>query len=295
MWIEDRRRTPSSPPSSSVGSRADTAPRDVVSRQADVDVVDRERDVVDAVAVGPDVLGDLAVRGQRRREHEADVVLDHDVAGPVADLGLETAEGDRREAPQRPVVGRRLAGVADPELDVVDALERQEVGRLGVGVRVDPGAGLVGGALRDGLRHRGSPLLAGWVGRGGRAGRLVVAVHATPVVRHWPHGRQPARATPGGPGWARARPRPAIEAGAPWPMAAVYDDSDEARWGPGEVLAHLAEMVPYWLGEIERVARRPGGARAVRAGRDRRGAHRARRAGPVAAAARAVRPDRRRA
>jgi hypothetical protein len=36
-------------------------------------------------------------------------------------------------------------------------------------------------------------------------------------------------------------------------MAAVFDDSDEARWGPGEVLAHLAEMAQYWLGEIERV------------------------------------------
>ncbi len=36
-------------------------------------------------------------------------------------------------------------------------------------------------------------------------------------------------------------------------MADVYDDSDEARWGPGEVLAHLAEMAQYWLGEIERV------------------------------------------
>jgi hypothetical protein len=36
-----------------------------------------------------------------------------------------------------------------------------------------------------------------------------------------------------------------------WPE--TFDDSDEARWGPGEVLSHLAEMVPYWLGEIERV------------------------------------------
>ena len=54
-----------------------------------LDVVDREGDVVDAVAVGADVLGDLAVGRQRRREHEPDVVLDHDVAGPVADLGLE--------------------------------------------------------------------------------------------------------------------------------------------------------------------------------------------------------------
>ena len=38
-------------------------------------------------------------------------------------------------------VSRRLAGVPDPELHVVDAVERQEVGRLGVGVRVDMGAG----------------------------------------------------------------------------------------------------------------------------------------------------------
>ena len=50
------------------------APRVVVSRNADR-VVDREGDVVDAVAVAPDVLGDLAVRRQRRGEHERDVVL----------------------------------------------------------------------------------------------------------------------------------------------------------------------------------------------------------------------------
>jgi len=50
-----------------------------------------------------------------------------------------------------------------------------------------------------------------------------------------------------------AATRPAVEAGAPWPMAIVFDDSDEARWWPGEVLAHLAEMAQYWLGEIERV------------------------------------------
>ena len=50
-----------------------------------------------------------------------------------------------------------------------------------------------------------------------------------------------------------AATRSAVEAGAPRPMAAVYDDSDEARWGPGEVLAHLAEMAQYWPDEIERV------------------------------------------
>ena len=95
MWIEARRRTPSSPPSSSVGARA----RDRAARRrlapGRLDVVDREGDVVDAVAVLADVLGDLAIGRQRRGEHEPDVVLDHDVAGPVADLGLEAAEGDR--------------------------------------------------------------------------------------------------------------------------------------------------------------------------------------------------------
>ncbi len=35
MWIEALRSVPSSPPSSSVGLRAETAPRVVVSRQAD--------------------------------------------------------------------------------------------------------------------------------------------------------------------------------------------------------------------------------------------------------------------
>ena len=51
--------------------------------------------------------------------------------------------------------------------------------------------------------------------------------------------------------------RPAVEAGSPWPLAATFDHSDEARWGPGEVLAHVAEMLPYWLGEVERILAGP--------------------------------------
>ncbi|MGH2512841.1 MAG: DinB family protein [Candidatus Limnocylindrales bacterium] len=45
----------------------------------------------------------------------------------------------------------------------------------------------------------------------------------------------------------------AIDAGAPWPVRAVMGDGPEAEWGPPEVLAHVTEMLPYWLGEIERV------------------------------------------
>ena len=134
----------------------------MVSRQADSTSSTAEGDVVDAVAVRADVLGDLAVRRQRRGEHEPDVVLDHHVAGAVADLRLEAAEGDRREAPQGAVVGGGLAGVADPELDVVDAVERQEVGGLGVGVRVDPGTGLVGGTAGDRVGHERISAAAVW-------------------------------------------------------------------------------------------------------------------------------------
>lgn len=44
-----------------------------------------------------------------------------------------------------------------------------------------------------------------------------------------------------------------IEAGEPWPLTEVYGPGPESSWGPREVLAHMAEMLPYWMGEIERI------------------------------------------
>jgi hypothetical protein len=44
-----------------------------------------------------------------------------------------------------------------------------------------------------------------------------------------------------------------LETGEPWPLADVYGAEPEASWGPREVLAHVVEMVPFWLGEMERV------------------------------------------
>jgi hypothetical protein len=46
---------------------------------------------------------------------------------------------------------------------------------------------------------------------------------------------------------------PRVSAGGPWPLAEDYGNGPEASWGPGEVLAHVAEMLPFWLGEMERV------------------------------------------
>jgi len=51
--------------------------------------------------------------------------------------------------------------------------------------------------------------------------------------------------------------RPAVEAGVPWPMAGRFDHDPEASWGPNELLAHVAEMLPFWLGEVERILAGP--------------------------------------
>jgi len=53
-------------------------------------------------------------------------------------------------------------------------------------------------------------------------------------------------------GFRRCQQR--IEAGRPWPLHVVdHDAGPESEWGPTEVLAHVTEMLPYWLGEIERI------------------------------------------
>lgn len=39
----------------------------------------------------------------------------------------------------------------------------------------------------------------------------------------------------------------------PWPLSRAYGVEPESDWGPKEVLAHVAEMIPFWLGQIELV------------------------------------------
>jgi hypothetical protein len=52
--------------------------------------------------------------------------------------------------------------------------------------------------------------------------------------------------------------RPAVEAKTPWPLSTNFGTAPEASWGPPETLAHVAEMLPFWLGEIERILAGPG-------------------------------------
>lgn len=56
------------------------------------------------------------------------------------------------------------------------------------------------------------------------------------------------------------RLRSRLESGGPWPLAERFDHAPEASWGPRETLAHLEEMLGYWLGEIERILEVPVGA-----------------------------------
>lgn len=60
---------------------------------------------------------------------------------------------------------------------------------------------------------------------------------------------------------------PDIEGLGPWPLADQFGIEPEASWGPPEVLAHVGEMLPYWLGEIERIVAAPETADPVPFGR----------------------------
>jgi hypothetical protein len=47
--------------------------------------------------------------------------------------------------------------------------------------------------------------------------------------------------------------QPRVASGEPWPLAEDAGVGPEAAWGPREVLAHVAEALPFWLGEYERI------------------------------------------
>ena len=44
-----------------------------------------------------------------------------------------------------------------------------------------------------------------------------------------------------------------VEARAPWPASPNFGHEPESSWYPPELLAHVAEMLPYWMGQIERI------------------------------------------
>ena len=90
-------------------------------------------DVAHPVAVPGDVGGDLGVGAQRGGEREPDGALLQHPGGPVPHARLRAGVGDRREPEPGPVEVGGLPGVTDPQLDVVDAEQRERVVRVGRG------------------------------------------------------------------------------------------------------------------------------------------------------------------
>jgi hypothetical protein len=62
---------------------------------------------------------------------------------------------------------------------------------------------------------------------------------------------------------------PQLTAGEPWAMSdeGRVGPGPESTWGPREVLAHVGEMLPFWLGEIELILDAGGGAEPLGFGR----------------------------
>ena len=42
-----------------------------------------------------------------------------------------------------------------------------------------------------------------------------------------------------------------VEAGEPWPLSPAYGTEPESDWGPKETLAHVDEMIPFWLDQVD--------------------------------------------
>ncbi|MDF2754385.1 MAG: hypothetical protein K0S82_2768 [Gaiellaceae bacterium] len=88
---------------------------------------DLQPDRLGAVPVPAGELGDLVLGAEAARQDEADVALLEHVGRTVADARLGARVRGAGEPERLLVVVGRLLGVADPELDVVPALQRHEV------------------------------------------------------------------------------------------------------------------------------------------------------------------------
>ena len=53
----------------------------------------------------------------------------------------------------------------------------------------------------------------------------------------------------------------------PWPLSDAYGAEPESDWGPKEVIAHVAEMMPFWLGQVDVILATPAGGEAPAFGR----------------------------
>ncbi len=91
-------------------------------------VIDLQRDRLDAVAVGHEPLG-VGVQGRQRRcQDKRDVSLAQHIGGFGAHPGLEPRVGNHIEAERVAIKIRRLPCIAHEHSHVVDAFQSQRIG-----------------------------------------------------------------------------------------------------------------------------------------------------------------------
>src|SRR5829696_1651689 len=127
-----------------------------------------QRDVLRRIAVLRREADDRAVGAKPAREHEPDLALLEHVRRAVADTGLRAGVRDAVEAERMLIPEGRLLGVPHPELDVIPAVERHEVG-------VCHGEILLG--------RRGCPATAAHPRRSCSGGKESVEERAVPLQR----------------------------------------------------------------------------------------------------------------
>ena len=88
-----------------------------------IGVVHFKGDVAHAVPMPANMLGGLIVRSQRRGQKKICLALAHRIGCALSLAGLQSAVCDLRKAESLAVKIGCLAGIAHPELDVVNALE----------------------------------------------------------------------------------------------------------------------------------------------------------------------------
>ena len=90
-------------------------------------VVYFERDIAHAIAVLSDMLRRRVVRRHGRCQNEVRLALTHGIRGSLPLARFQSTVSDLRKTKALAVKERRLAGIADPEFDVVNAFELERI------------------------------------------------------------------------------------------------------------------------------------------------------------------------
>ncbi len=100
--------------------------------EGQIGVFDLQADIAHTVAVAADMLAGSALGVQGRGQKDVGLALAQKIRSGLAVSGLQSTVGHLRKAEGVAIIKRRLAGVADIELDVMDSLQLKWILHLAV-------------------------------------------------------------------------------------------------------------------------------------------------------------------